>query len=232
VLKWKILVKARCESVSTTACKIHNEEQAGLVKKHNFTNAAVAQLAPSFRRMESCLKKRRAKTRPRLPASLKDVKLTDQYTMTLSKARYLILNSTDGLACLSDTAYWHGDGTFHVAAKYFYQLYIIHAWFKDRMIPCAFALMHRRRSSDYVKVLKALVKEASTTGKILKPQIIMTDFESAAIKAFKQVFSGIISKGCMFHLGQNFMKRLRSIGLKTRYSEDLTFKRWINSVFG
>ncbi len=50
VLKWKILVKARCESESTTACKIHNEEQAGLVNKHNFTNAEVAQLAPSFRR--------------------------------------------------------------------------------------------------------------------------------------------------------------------------------------
>jgi hypothetical protein len=83
-----------------------------------------------------------------------------------------------------------------------------------------------------VKVLKALVNEASTTGKILKPQVIMTDFESAAIKAFKQVFSEIISKGCMFHLGQNFMKRLGSIGLKTRYSEDLTFNRWINSVFG
>ncbi len=163
--------------------------------------------------------------------------------MTLSKVRYLILNSKnnkillfcspDGLACLSDAAYWHGDGTFHVAAKYFYQLYIIHAWFKNRMIPCAFALMHRRRSSDHVKVLKAYVNEASTTGKIpQKPQIIMTDFDSAAIKAFKQVFSGIISKGFMFHLGQNFMKRLGSIGLKTRYSEDLTFNRWINSVFG
>ncbi|CAF1098272.1 unnamed protein product [Brachionus calyciflorus] len=59
----------------------------------------------------------------------------------------------------------------------------------------------------------------------------MTDFELAAIKAFKETFPGVKNKGCMFHFGQNIMKYLSSIGLKSNYIEDTDFKQWINSIF-
>ena len=77
--------------------------------------------------------------------------------------KILLFCSPDGMKCLSESSYWHSDGTFHAAAKYFYQLYI-HSWYNNRMIACACILMHRRRTTDYVKVLKALKKEAIENG--------------------------------------------------------------------
>jgi hypothetical protein len=44
-----------------------------------------------------------------------------------------------------------GDGTFYVAAKYFYQLYLLYGWYNYYMIPCAWILMTKRRSVDYKK---------------------------------------------------------------------------------
>ena len=78
--------------------------------------------------------------------------------------------SPDGIECLSNSENWHADGTFRVAAKYFYQLYVIQVWYKFRMIPCAWVLMNRRRKEDYVKVLKELNKAALAIGLQLMPK--------------------------------------------------------------
>jgi hypothetical protein len=50
--------------------------------------------------------------------------------------------------------------------------------------------MHRRRTKDYEKVLLALKQEGLKHGLNLQPKQIMTDFELAAIKAFKILSSG------------------------------------------
>ena len=43
----------------------------------------------------------------------------------------------------------------------------------------------------------------------------MTDFELAAINAFKQQFPGVKSKGCIFHYGQALLKNfVKYPGLK------------------
>jgi hypothetical protein len=63
---------------------------------------------------------------------------------------------------------WHGDGTFHAAAKYFSQLYILRGMIEHGMILAAFILMKRRRYRDYNKAFKALIDEASKHGLTLK----------------------------------------------------------------
>ena len=45
------------------------------------------------------------------------------------KNRILLFCSPNGLHILSKSKTWHGDGTFHCAAKFFAQLYTIHAYF-------------------------------------------------------------------------------------------------------
>ncbi|CAF1032466.1 unnamed protein product [Brachionus calyciflorus] len=53
--------------------------------------------------------------------------------------------------------------------------------------------MNRRRQKEYDIVLKALKKEAKARKLELKPLYIMTDYEQAAINAFKENFAGIES---------------------------------------
>jgi hypothetical protein len=63
-------------------------------------------------------------------------------------------------------------------------------------------------------VLKALIKEAKINNLELNPERIMTDFELAATNSFRKNFPGILSKGCLFHFGNdateidNIMARL------------------------
>jgi hypothetical protein len=57
VLKFKVVLKERCQNDSVTAVKIYSEEQSKLAKQFNFTNADLAKYAPSYRRMASCLQK-------------------------------------------------------------------------------------------------------------------------------------------------------------------------------
>jgi len=61
------------------------------------------------------------------------------------------------------------------------------------MIPCAFILMHRRRTKDYKKMLDILIKESKSIDKPLQPKVIMTDFEKAPIVAFRNKFKSIES---------------------------------------
>jgi hypothetical protein len=81
----------------------------------------------------------------------------------------MVFCSLIGLRILAKCLNWHGDGTFHTAAKYFSQLYILHGWIEHRMISAAFILMKRRRYRDYNEALKALIDEATKHGLILKP---------------------------------------------------------------
>ena len=48
------------------------------------------------------------------------------------KKRILLFCSESGLEILSKSKTWHSDGTFHCAAKFFNQLYVIHAYFPGR----------------------------------------------------------------------------------------------------
>ena len=91
--------------------------------------------------------------------------------------------------------------------------------------------MSRRRTKDYVKVFKALIKEARKYNLILKPKITMTDFELAAFTAFKEVWPDVLCKGCLFHLGQSLLKKLGNLGLKTLYSDNEEFRNWIKRIF-
>ena len=83
--------------------------------------------------------------------------------------KLLVFCSKEGLEILSKSTHLAGDGTFHTASKYFYQLYIIQAYYEHRMIPCVWALMHRRREVDYDKVFKAIAKEAKEQKLKIRP---------------------------------------------------------------
>ena len=114
--------------------------------------------------------------------------------------------SQKGLKMLSESIKWHSNRTFHTMPRYFAQMYTIHSYFPPRtydkehpnrvwvkrMIPCVWNFMKRRRTEDYVKLLKILIKEAQKLGYILKLSQAMIYFELAAKKAYEKVSIRIV----------------------------------------
>ena len=60
--------------------------------------------------------------------------------------------------------------------------------FKDNMIPCAYILLTGKSEYLYKKVILELKEAALMLQLQLQPELIMLDFELAAIIAFKYAF--------------------------------------------
>lgn len=88
--------------------------------------------------------------------------------------------------------------------------------------------MSGKKKDQYKEVLSALRSELGDE----LPVSIMTDFEKSEICAFEEVFTGISTTACLFHLGQSFLKRLKKLGLIKRFKEDGVRKtfRWAMST--
>ncbi len=67
----------------------------------------------------------------------------------------------------------HSDGTFKTSAQFFYQLYIIHSWYKQHMFPSAYVLMTNKSESSYKIVLHELKAAALTLGFDIHASICM-----------------------------------------------------------
>ncbi|CAF1080751.1 unnamed protein product [Brachionus calyciflorus] len=120
----------RCSSENTGPNKIYGEEPNEKFKRLE-TDEEKKFFVPRFGDIKYGLQKRRSKTRPKLPDSLRKTILDGIYTKTSNKIdKFLIYKpkkkkklgfcSKIGLEILSKSSEWHEDGTFHVAAKYFY----------------------------------------------------------------------------------------------------------------
>ena len=72
----------------------------------------------------------------------------------------------------------------------------------------------------YVDALALLVDFAENCNVSLKPSYILMDFEKAAINASKEIFPDCAVFGCFFHWSQNLLKKLSSLGLKSKYSAE------------
>ena len=73
-----------------------------------------------------------------------------------------------------------------------------------KQVPLGFALMPRKKSADYVAVLKGF-KDIATMPVIKE---IITDFEAAVWKAVKTLFPEVQHFGCLFHWKQAVMKKV------------------------
>ncbi len=54
----------------------------------------------------------------------------------------------------------------------------------------------------------------------------MIDFERSCMNAFKYHFPAIIITCCLFHLAQNFFKKLVECGFKSQYGSNTDLKKW------
>ena len=59
------------------------------------------------------------------------------------------------------------------------------------------------------------------------PRFVLTDFEQAAINAFKYPFPGIKTKVCHFHYCQALWKKMIEFGMKAFYENDFKLRDWL-----
>jgi len=63
--------------------------------------------------------------------------------------------------------------------------------------------------------------------------VVVTDFESAAMKAVQQVFgSHVETHGCFFHLTQATWRRIQSEGLSNLYKTNVDFRPFCGMLDG
>jgi hypothetical protein len=129
-----------------------------------------------------------------------------QFDSGPSNDRVLIFTTYKNLRAMSSCDHWYADGTFKVVPPLFNQLYTIHGFAQNNVLPSIYILMPNRREETYDRVFTA-IKNLQPN---LNPVSVMTDFELAAINAFKSSFPNSNARGCFFHFSQCLWRKIQS----------------------
>ena len=112
------------------------------------------------------------------------------------------------------------DGTFDTAPLFFVQIFTIHVFVGEKLIPLIYCLMARKSREAYKKLFRVLKDKAIENQVHLEPQFITIDFESGLIPAINSEFPSVEIHGCYFHFCQAIHRKIRHVGLALSYQEN------------
>ena len=141
--------------------------------------------------------------------------------------RILLFASKRSLKVLASSRNWFFDATFKCSPTLFYQLFILHALVKDNTIACVFVLMSKKTQEQYSMVFEKLKEE---TPYPLQPVTVVSDFELAAISAFKESFPDATMTGCFFHLTQAIWRNTQERELAGIYRENENVRFFVKAL--
>jgi len=195
----------------------------------------VSMQLPSSDSIRRSLRHVRAKHRPKEPASLDELVISDSWTMisgenpepfllydngTDANERLLIFSTAEHLQYLGSSRNLFMDGTFGVAPALFSQLYVIHGQVGCGNYPLLYALMQRQTQASYEELFKFITDHCDA-----EPSTISVDFEKAVHQAIRVVFGeGVRIQGCFYHLTQSTWRKIQALGLTEIYRADDDFK--------
>ena len=131
----------------------------------------------------------------------------------------IILGTEENIRMLARYPNWFCDGTFD-SAPLGYQLYTVHALLTETVtIPLIFCIAKNKTEVTYNQIFSTL-KERDPS---LQPDMIMIDFERAALNALTQNFPTAVLQGCYFHFGQAIWRPIQALGFQLRYQCDEEF---------
>jgi hypothetical protein len=114
------------------------------------------------------------------------------------------------------------DGTFSVVSKPYYQLYMISFISDNHVFPSIFGMLKNKKKETYnnfFSIIKQLIN-------INEPRFIKTDFEHASLISLRESFPNSQISGCLFHLGQSIMRKVKQMGYMV-YNTDVVFKKYV-----
>lgn len=211
------LEKARVQSTIRRRAQETNEPPRVIIQ------ATMSNLSPpaqaSIPKTDSA--KRNIRRYRQLPPAIDD-NLPDQLRNTVNglpflrhDVDFLLFAAEADLLFLSGCSVWFADGTFKVSPAGYTQLYTIHGTRSGINVPCVFALLPNKLEVTYTTLLTKLLEIEPR----LQPQTVITDFEQAAMNAFRNVFNAQIH-GCHFHFGQCVWRKIQEFGYAVRYNNE------------
>ena len=150
--------------------------------------------------------------------------------MLMMTMRNIILFSTvKNLQFLSACKALLMDGTFYCCPALFYQLFIVHGQQNYTYVPLAYFLLPSKTSECYEQALK---KNEITITLNVMPVSVTVDLEDAIHTAVTKVWSSVNIKGCRFHLGQSWYRRIQKLGLTQTYRSASAEGSYLRTFFG
>jgi hypothetical protein len=147
--------------------------------------------------------------------------------------RIVIYGTEEYLYNLLSWARVFADGTFDMAPSPFLQMFTIHAFFDNILLPFLYVFL-THKTKDIYKILFEWIKQwALDHERAILWKSITTDFESGLLPAIFESFPGLQINGCHFHFTQAIIRYLYSeCGLKTDYDENINYiQSYVNRIF-
>jgi len=119
------------------------------------------------------------------------------------------------------------DGTFSSCPSLFNQLFVVHGVKNNIYVPLFFCLLMGKSVTDYCTALEFLKQRSP-----LLPTTFHIDFEQSIHSAVRLVWPMSKIKGCRFHLGQAWYRKIQSLGLAKVYSTEDEKGNFLKTFFG
>lgn len=243
-------VKKVVNAIKQRARQTPNELPVNIVRDvvEEVTDEEVLMELPDRNLLRRVVNSTQNQERPPVPATLQDIVIAPPYNATKNQflflqydsennfpgSRFLIYTTEENLRILSTSRLLYGDGTFKTVPQQFMQLYTIHGTFQGHVFPLVYVIMQRKTQDSYTAVLQQLLVIAAEMAIVIAPEHVLTDFEQAAINAFRTVFPAAVLHGCLFHFTQSIWRNTVSRGLRGVYldRENPERRRQIQQFFG
>jgi hypothetical protein len=177
--------------------------------------------------MRMTLHRRRRRQYPPLPASRPGLSIPDPLKLTISgqpflmesgpNNDFLIFCSPENLTRLCFADLLCMDGTFDACPALYSQLFTIHAFDDDKLVPLVYCLMAQKNMASYNTIFAVLKQKAINAGQQLNPSTILSDFESGLIPSVAASFPTARHRGCHFHFCQAIYRKVQALGLTGAY---------------
>lgn len=196
---------------------------------------------PLFSNVRSRCKRFRSALLPSIPRSIQDVVIPGKWKRTRKGKTFLrVLDNNIGIAVFSSSKMLSSlqkakrlfiDGTFRTAPKPYKQFITVHGEIGGFVVPVAFVLSTGKLAFQYRKIFQVLKREVTIlTNNDLKPDHIITDFESGLMTAIAFEFPRSKLSGCYFHFNQSLWRGVQRFGLSTVYKQDRKLRKMVRRV--
>jgi hypothetical protein len=125
-----------------------------------------------------------------------------------SDAGMIIFTCNTNLQSLCDVDDIFIDGTFKCCPKHFHNLYSIHGCKNGNYVPLLFALLPSKEKAVYRTFWNVVFKLCDDQNLKFEPKTINLEFELGIVNLLREEFREVEIKGCRFHLGQAWYRKI------------------------